>query len=131
MTAKMVGRHPHVFGDVDVADSAAVVALWDVVKTAEKPERTSVLDGIPADMASLARAEKIVGRAEKVGADPVAAAVPATEDALGADLLALVTGARAAGLDPERALRGAVRALERDIREREAAASVSDELDER
>jgi XTP/dITP diphosphohydrolase len=129
MTAKMVGRHPHVFGAAEAADSDAVVALWDEVKRAEKPERTSVLDGIPAGMAALARAEKVVGRAEKVGADPVAAEVPATEEELGARLLALVTGARAAGLDAERALRGATRLLERDVREREAAAATDDALE--
>ncbi|MDM4762777.1 MazG family protein [Galbitalea sp. SE-J8] len=121
MTAKMVGRHPHVFGTVDAGTADAVVALWDRVKAVEKPERTSVLDGIPAGMPALALADKVVGRAEKVGAEPVAADVPGTEEELGALLMGLVVGARAKGLDPERAMRAAVRALSDDIRSREAA----------
>ena len=131
MTAKMIGRHPHVFGDVEIDTSDDVVALWDVVKKTEKPERTSVLDGIPAGMPALALAEKIIGRAEKVGVDPVVAAVPETEEQLGAQLIELVAGARARGLDAERALRGAVRALSDDIRSREAAPATAEELDER
>jgi XTP/dITP diphosphohydrolase len=121
-TAKMVGRHPHVFADAAAGTADEVVALWDAVKRVEKPERTSVLDGIPAGMPALALAEKVVGRAEKVGAHPVAVEVPDTEETLGVVLLATVTGAREKGLDAERALRSAIRTLETDIREREAAA---------
>jgi len=121
MTKKMVGRHPHVFGDV-VADTAdEVVVNWEALKAVEKPERTSVLDGIPAGMPALALAEKTLGRAAKVGVTREAAAVPATEEALGAELLALVSGARAAGLDAERALRSALRILRDDVRVAEGA----------
>ena len=116
MTQKMVGRHPHVFGDV-VADTAdEVVVNWEALKAVEKPERTSVLDGIPAGMPALALAEKTLGRAAKVGVTRDAAAVPATEEQLGAELLALVVGARDAGLDAERALRSALRVLRTDVR---------------
>ena len=73
MTAKMVSRHPHVFGDV-VADSAdAVVANWDAIKAVEKAHRTSVLDGIPEAMPALALADKVLGRAAKVGVERAAA----------------------------------------------------------
>ncbi|MFT4124004.1 MAG: MazG family protein [Microbacteriaceae bacterium] len=122
-TAKMVGRHPHVFGTAEAGGAEDVVALWDEVKRAEKPERTSVLDGIPPGMPALALADKVVGRAERVGAAPVAAAVPATEPELGAALLAIVAGARVAGFDPERALRSAIRAMAEEVREREARAT--------
>jgi len=115
MTQKMVGRHPHVFGDV-IADTAdEVVVNWEAIKAVEKPERTSVLDGIPAGMPALALADKTLGRAAKVGVVPVAAPVPATEELLGAELLATVVGARAAGLDAERALRGALRSLREQV----------------
>jgi XTP/dITP diphosphohydrolase len=115
MTQKMVGRHPHVFGDV-VADTAdEVVVNWEAIKAVEKPERTSVLDGIPAGMPALALADKVLGRAAKVGVTPVARQVPADEEQLGVELLALVAGARAAGLDAERALRGALRSLRDEV----------------
>jgi XTP/dITP diphosphohydrolase len=120
MTNKMVGRHPHVFGDV-VADTAdEVVVNWEALKAVEKPDRTSVLDGIPAGMPALALAEKTLGRAGKVGVTRDAAAVPATEDELGAQLLALVAGARDAGLDAERALRSALRVLRDDVKAAES-----------
>jgi XTP/dITP diphosphohydrolase len=127
MTAKMVGRHPHVFGTVDAETADDVVALWDEVKKAEKPERRSVLDGIPLAMPALALADKVAGRAEKVGAEPIGTEVPDTEDELGAMLMGIVVGARSKGLDPERAMRAAVRSMTGDIRSREsAAASVGD-----
>lgn len=117
MTAKMVGRHPHVFGDAVADTPDAVTARWDELKKAEKPGRESVLDGVPQAMPALALAAKLVGRAEKVGLTPVAAdAVPTSETELGDELLATVVAARAAGLDAERALRDALRRLQDDIR---------------
>jgi XTP/dITP diphosphohydrolase len=123
MTRKMVGRHPHVFGDV-VADTPEAVAVnWEQLKAVEKAHRTSVLDGIPPGMPALALADKVVGRAAKVGVVPDAAPVPATEDELGERLLAIVTGARDAGLDPERALRSAIRGLQSRVRAAESESS--------
>ncbi|RQP10330.1 MAG: MazG family protein [Microbacteriaceae bacterium] len=117
MTAKMVGRHPHVFGDAVADTPDAVMARWDELKRVEKPGRESVLDGIPQAMPALALAAKLVGKAEKVGVEPVAAAgVPETEAELGDRLLATVVAARAKGLDAERALRDALRRLQDDIR---------------
>ena len=122
MTAKMIGRHPHVFGDVVAETAEAVVANWDAYKSAEKPHRTSVLDGIPDRMPSLLLAPKLVGRAERVGLQPAATEIPATEAELGDELLAMVVAARAAGFDPERALRNALRTLKADITAAEASA---------
>lgn len=115
MTHKMVGRHPHVFGDVVADTPDAVVANWEAIKAVEKAHRTSVLDGIPAGMPGLALADKMLGRAAKVGVTRSPATVPATEEELGAELLALVVGARDAGLDAERALRAALRVLSADV----------------
>ena len=122
MTAKMVGRHPHVFEDVEAHTADDVVGLWDELKAREKPTRTSVLDGIPQGMPALALADKVIGRAQKVGIlDPNApAAVPvSSEDELGPLLLAIVASAKSNGLDAERALRTTLRGLSAEIREAE------------
>ena len=131
MTAKMVSRHPHVFGDRKAATAADVVAFWDDLKADEKPHRTSVLDGVPRGMPALALAQKVLGKAERVGVtadsvagettDATAATAPATEDELGRTLFALVASARLQGLDAERALRHAVRGFEEQVRAAEAA----------
>jgi XTP/dITP diphosphohydrolase len=125
-TAKMVGRHPHVFGDV-VADTADdVAANWETWKRQQKPARTSVLDGVPAGLPALARAEKVLGRAHSVSADIVVdESEPGLDDEaeLGHRLLSLVAAGRAQGLDAERALRAAVRDLESRIRAAESAAA--------
>ncbi len=123
MTAKMIGRHPHVFGDATAETAEDVVAAWDELKRSEKPTRSSVLDGIPQSMPSLALADKVLGRASKVDVgSPVAAEAPATEEEFGGQLLALVALARDRGWDAERALRGAVRSLQGEIRAAESAA---------
>jgi len=126
MTAKMVGRHPHVFGDQNLETADDVIAAWDGFKAAEKPHRTSVLDGIPQGMPALALADKVIGRAQKVGLleSEAGIGVPLeSEDELGPLLLAIVASAKAQGLDAERALRGAVRDLQAEIRSAEADAA--------
>lgn len=150
-SAKMIGRHPHVFGAQQAADADAVVTLWEEQKRLEKSERTSVLDGVPMTMPSLLLAEKLLGRADRVGLtrptpdgagpdgggldgavpDDAAAATPVRapsrapmdEDELGDQLLDLVTIASAQGLDAERALRGSLRRLTGRIRAAEAASA--------
>src|ERR1700709_2353703 len=67
MTAKMIGRHPHVFGDAKADTAADVNARWDELKKVEKPTRTSVLDGVPQGMPSLLLADKLLGKAGKLG----------------------------------------------------------------
>lgn len=123
MTAKMIGRHPHVFGDRVAGTPDEVMEFWDDLKAQEKPSRTSVLDGIPQAMPSLALADKLLGRAEKVGllsSDGAGPLAVADEDELGPLLLAIVAAARSRGLDSERALRTALRGLQEEIREAEA-----------
>lgn len=122
LTEKMVGRHPHVFGDVTLDTAEEVSAAWDGFKAEEKPGRTSVLDGIPAGMPALALADKVLGRAEKIGLIETDAGFPLpieSEADLGPLLLAIVASARAQGLDAERALRAAVRDLQGEIRSAE------------
>jgi len=98
-----------------------VMLNWDNHKKREKPERVSVLDGVPQQLPALALANKVLGKAEKIGLidaqDPDAAVIPVQSEAeLGGLLLAIVAAARAAGLDPERALREATRELQVEIR---------------
>lgn len=126
MTAKMVSRHPHVFGDREAATAADVVAFWEDLKADEKPHRTSVLDGVPQGMPALALADKVLGKAERVGVAPEASALldvtdAQTEAELGDQLLAIVAVARERGLDPERALRASLRDFQAQVRAAETA----------
>ncbi len=112
MNAKMIGRHPHVFGDAVAETADDVMAVWDDLKRAEKPSRTSTLDGVPAGMPSLLLADKLLGK----GVPVAGSGSWSSESELGDFLLSTVAAARAAGFDAERALRGALRGLQEEIR---------------
>ncbi|SCX08750.1 MazG family protein [Candidatus Aquiluna sp. UB-MaderosW2red] len=125
MEKKMRSRHPHVFGsDQEIARFKAetgddVMQHWEGHKKKEKPDRTSILDGIPQAMPALALANKVMNKAEKIGILEKSEhpAIPMeSEDDLGKLLLAIVASARSAGLDPERALREATKELQVEIR---------------
>ena len=125
---KMMGRHPHVFGSPEELERYAaktgddVMLNWDAHKQREKPHRESVLDGIPQALPALALADKVIGKAEKIGlldADAPGPFTVTSEAELGAILLAIVSSGRSAGLDSERALREAVRELQVEIRHSE------------
>ena len=103
---KMLRRNPHVFGDVEETDPARINETWEAVKAAEK-ERADVLDGIPLELPALSRAAKVLDRLERAG-NQLAPSDPDAND-LGDRLLALVAEARRTGVDPEQALRDAVR----------------------
>ena len=66
---KLVRRHPHVFGDVELGTSEAVLKHWETLKRTEKQERKSILDGVPRALPALARAQKIQAKASRVGFD--------------------------------------------------------------
>jgi XTP/dITP diphosphohydrolase len=132
--AKMKGRHPHVFGTPEELEKYKaetgddVMRSWDAHKMKEKPERQSVLDGIPNSLPALLLADKVIGKAQKLGVLETEA-TPAfeveDEDQLGGLLLALVLSAKHQGLDAERALRETIRELQVEIR----AFELSDEFD--
>jgi len=107
ITAKMYRRNPHVFAPT--ADSpvepAAIDEVWQQIKAAEK-QRTSVTDGLPPGLPALLYADKVLGR---LGAAPVPEEASDPAHDLGERLLALVAEARESGVDPEQALRDAVR----------------------
>ncbi len=69
ITEKLVRRHPHIFGDVQASDAAAVLVNWEAIKRKEKPERQSRLDGVPKDLPALSAAAKLQGKAADVGFD--------------------------------------------------------------
>lgn len=69
VVAKLIHRHPHVFGDKTLADSGAVLKQWDEIKRAEKGGTPSVLDGVSTALPALMRAEKVQKRAARVGFD--------------------------------------------------------------
>jgi XTP/dITP diphosphohydrolase len=120
IVAKMHRRNPHVFApDADSpTDAAAIDAAWQRIKATEK-QRTSIADGLPPTLPALLYADKVLGRLQLTA--PVVEPVPVVElvetpaadpaTTIGNRLLALVVEARAHGVDPEQALRAAVRDL--------------------
>jgi XTP/dITP diphosphohydrolase len=120
IAAKLVRRHPHVFGDVTVADADEVKRNWNAIKAAERAAAggggaSSALDGVPMGQPALSLAAQLQRRAEAAGVPADLADAPVTPGGgsaeevsdLGAELFALVTRARAAGLNPELELRHA------------------------
>ena len=68
---KIVRRHPHVFGDVEVKTAAAQTGAWEAQKQQERAKagRSSVLDGVALALPGLTRAQKLQARAARVGFD--------------------------------------------------------------
>ena len=66
---KLVRRHPHVFESARAESANHALAHWDDIKSKEKPERGSLLDGVPRAMPALTRAFKLSRRAAKAGFD--------------------------------------------------------------
>ena len=112
IVAKLIHRHPHVFGDRSVADADEVVRNWEAIKKEEK-SRTGPFEGIPASLPALLSAYKVQKRAAALGFQPerasaeerLRAALAGDEVDIGAALFWVVAVARAAGVDPEGALR--------------------------
>jgi tetrapyrrole methylase family protein/MazG family protein len=135
---KLVGRHPHVFGDVQAATPGAVMANWEVIKAEEKG-RDSVTDGIPSALPALVLAAKLERKARAVGMPAASAAdrrrrleraLAALEQApgtgtLGEALYELVALGADLDLDAEQALRtSALTTRERIVAfERESSAA--------
>jgi MazG family protein len=118
IVAKLVHRHPHVFGDASVDSANEVVSRWEAIKKEEK-RRLDPFEGIPDALPALLTASKVQKRAASLGISPdkgraraaleESLARPATTDSIGDALFWLVAVARAAGIDPEGALRQATR----------------------
>ena len=142
VTTKMIRRHPHVFGDEKARTAGMAKGAWERIKAEEKaeraarrqemglapaPEKTSLLDDVPAAMSPLLEAVKLQQKASKVGFDwnnPKAVIAKIKEeldeveaeldnggaeriqDELGDVLFALVNIGRHLNIDPESAVRG-------------------------
>jgi nucleoside triphosphate diphosphatase len=109
---KLVRRHPHVFGDAKVATSAEQTESWEKIKAAERAEAGAPADplaDVPLALPALARAAKLLRRAERAGLARAESerSEPLDQAALGERLLELVALANRRGLDPEQALRDA------------------------
>jgi XTP/dITP diphosphohydrolase len=110
VTAKMHRRNPHVFADTAGGTPVEINEAWEAIKATEK-QRDSVTDGIPPTLPALLYADKVLDRLARAGRLSGVEPVETTGDDLGDRLLALVAEARATGVDPEQALRDAVRRL--------------------
>lgn len=71
ITAKMISRHPHVFGAAEASTPGDVNVLWDDLKTKEKSAngkvKDSILDDVPRALPAIMRAQKLQKRAARVG----------------------------------------------------------------
>jgi XTP/dITP diphosphohydrolase len=115
---KLISRHPYVFATAEVP--VDLHYTWEQRKAAEKG-RTSALQGIPEQLSALARANKIIGKARSRRVELVLPDEPTTAEEVGAQILTLAARAQASGIDPEQALRDAVRVLEAQVRHAESA----------
>lgn len=123
---KLIRRHPHVFGDVQVEGADEVLVNWERIKAEEKGERP-LEDDIPPTLPALARAAKVQRRAagwgfewrsassalealkEEVGELEAHTDVDNAEEEIGDVLFATVAVSRRLGVDPETALRRTIR----------------------
>ena len=125
---KLIHRHPHIYGDVKVADEQEVKANWEKIKLQEKAgkegQEKSVLEGVPRGLPSMVKAIRIQDKARGVGFDwehrdqvwdkvqeemaelkhEVDSASPKQADELGDLLFSVVNYARFLGVDPDEAL---------------------------
>ena len=129
IVAKLVRRHPHVFGDVTVSGADEVKRNWDEIKREEKRARgsaqgaadagrgvPSALDGVPFGQPALTLAAQLQRRAARAGVpseltrlDEDGGELDVSGADIGRELFRLVAKARELGLDPEMELRAAAR----------------------
>ena len=151
VAAKMVRRHPHVFADAVVADTAEVLRNWSRIKTAERAAKgnradSSILSGLPTELPALHAAHRIGEKAGRVGFDWPSAHAAMTkvheeiheleealasgssariEHELGDVLFALASVGRLADQNGEMALRTALARFTRRFRGMERALEAS------
>ncbi len=127
ITAKIIRRHPHIFGTVKVKDADEVMHNWEALKKGERQQGASMLESVPKDMPALAYAYEISRRAVRVGfewaniegvIDKLAEEIKEIKDSrdreekereYGDLFFTLVNAARWEGIDAEAALRQANR----------------------
>ena len=130
LVEKLIHRHPHVFGEIEVSGSDEVLVNWEKLKAEEKGGAGPIEDDIPATLPALARASKVQRRAAGWGfewrspesalaalreeVEELAAAIDAddranAEEEIGDVLFSVVAVARKLGVDGESALRRTIR----------------------
>ncbi len=121
VVAKLIRRHPHVFGDLQLKDTDEVLANWETIKAAERAqngEKRSPLAGVPVGLPALAQAEAYLDRMSRLrpaAAPPTPQTIlaglpldaPPTPEQVGEALFGLVAWAMAYGIEAESALRQA------------------------
>ncbi|MDE3105563.1 MAG: nucleoside triphosphate pyrophosphohydrolase [Acidobacteriota bacterium] len=147
LNAKLIRRHPHVFGEVEASDAQTVLRNWDQIKQQEKAAgaaQQGMLDDVPRTMPAMLEASKLGSRAAKVGFDwpnasglidklreetaeleaelaPEAGAAARVQAELGDLLFTVVNLARHLKVDPESALRATNAKFRRRFAAMEAA----------
>ena len=137
---KLIRRHPHVFGDAQATTSGQVLRNWEAIKQTEKgkPPDRSALDGVPATLPALLKAQRVQSKASRVGFDwedatgaiskieeelaELKAAIAsgdkaATAEEMGDLLFSAVNTCRFLDIDAEGALDGTIRKFSRRFRE--------------
>lgn len=134
--AKLVRRHPHVFGDLEVESEEDLAPHWEAIKKSEG-KRESVMDGIPSELPALLYASKVQRKAASLGAKPPEMAVPPEmfsdafstapkddqtpidDQTIGQQLFAITQLAAQQGIDSEAALRSAAQSFKDRFRQLE------------
>ncbi len=119
INAKLIRRHPHVFGEIDKGLSAqGVFSQWEAIKQAEKKKPEGPFDSIPRELPSLARAQKVLKKLRKMNVPQLPKAPSEekiSEEELGRRLMELVAVAEKSGIDAEQALLTATRSLQQQV----------------
>ena len=134
--AKLVRRHPHVFGDVRVRDANEVVTNWEQIKKTEHDDQ-SLVAGVTAGLPALIAAQKLFRKGASIGLEPDLDLVDAVrqlteadgadlEPALGAALAAVVAIGREHDIDAESALASWARRYKDQFRQMEQFAIEAD-----
>lgn len=120
VSAKLIRRHPHIFGEKKVHDMEDLLKQWEEIKAQEKgkSERKNRFDGIPKELSTLARAQKMIHRLKKDGLlkEGTSTKEFSDEESLGDSLWVLVQEAHSKGLDAEQSLRKTLSKLELSYR---------------
>jgi len=120
---KLIRRHPHVFGTMNLPNTAAVLNQWDVIKASEKkngPEAEGQFKRLPPQLSALLWAREVFKQIDKkkmpaegvVDGEAIAKLAKGLDEAsAGQKLFELTAACRQAGIDPESALRRHTRAV--------------------
>ena len=112
IVAKLIRRHPHIFGDTQVSGADEVVTNWQAIKAAEKEERgekpSSAVEAVPRSLPALLRATEVAKAAGWQAPESPPSLNGASDAEVGSHLLAVAKFAQSNGVDAELALREAI-----------------------